>query len=180
MWLSKFQRVCEEIQSHPDLELFEPEFGEPSPSELLDAASEEFGQQLPVGVREFYEQMNGVMFDWYDKNSDIGGRVLIEPVERCFRKAWLTMEHHGQPGWMVWPFNHTTEDNYVGFRPGDSRLFVVAAPTGDERELRVDFSEYLRDLLRMRGLSFWEDRYYFGQREAVEAQVDSVFGPHFD
>jgi hypothetical protein len=162
-----FERMVREIESAPDAELIEVQFGEPAPDQLVAQAIEQAEGPLPEGMEALYREMNGFSCQWrisrgrtdlLPEGNAPEGDVNLLPLlgaEFAIFNDWigLVWEEPDDPKQFVKPFDFQHETCAALYPvPGAMEVFVHELirdlyPTG------YTFARYIDRLLIARGLS---------------------------
>ncbi|MBM4318713.1 MAG: SMI1/KNR4 family protein, partial [Deltaproteobacteria bacterium] len=65
-----FEELVNELDTNPNIDLVELEFGEPASNEVLRQAQEALGVPIPWEIRSFHREMNGFKLRWVLRNAE--------------------------------------------------------------------------------------------------------------
>lgn len=88
-----FEELVDELDSNPNIDIVELEFGDPAPEELFRVAQEQLGAPIPWEMRAFYREMNGFKLHWVLRNTDELSEELEVEVPEDHAMLFLPLFH---------------------------------------------------------------------------------------
>jgi len=170
-WRDRFAELGAEIRRHPLLKVDRYELGAPASPDAIRDAEKAAGGRLPDGMREVYEQINGLRLEWSAR--DPSTFDTVQPPTGYIKLLEIgtsTGTIFGSWDDWIW-FSQDGDETFKNVKPVDFFINEACAalyPVPGEMKIHYhycgeelhptgySFLEYLELLLESRGYFYWQ------------------------
>ena len=195
----RFERLIEEIKSHPLLRVDRAELRPPASDADIERAARAAGGTLPPGVEELYREMNGAQLEWFlrdgvefESEEPPAGAINLLPLIRdrgeSIFGSWKDVVWFSEDDKFrhVVPFDFFTPEAGSAFYPVGGKMIVHYHYFGETlSSTGRTFGEYLELLFKARGYLYWPTALCEEEEESAEvehfrANLPKLFGESTD
>ena len=183
-WRERFDKLVEEIRSHPMLRLDRSEIRAPASEADIDRALHAAGGTLPDGVADLYRQMDGASIEWstrgeihFETKDSPTGAINLLPLIRdrgeSIFGSWKNVVWFSEDDKFrrVAPFDLFTPEAGSVFYPMPGEMKVHYHYLGETlSSTGRTFLEYLELLLKARGYLYWPMSLCADEQGSVEVE----------